>query len=131
MYVDSFWKLVDEVLNAVLFMLIGLTILVLPFHRGMVAAALLAIPVVLAARWISVAIPLTALARLRSRAPHSIKILTWGGLRGGLSIAMALSLPASSGRDLILGMTYAVVAFSILVQGMTFGPLLRRLERRG
>jgi len=130
MYLDSFWKLVDEVLNAVLFMLIGVTILVLPFHRGMLPAALLAIPVVLAARWISVAIPLTALGRFRKSTPHSIKILTWGGLRGGLSIAMALSLPASEARDVILGMTYAVVAWSILVQGMTFGPLLRRLERR-
>ena len=130
MYLDSFWKLVDEMLNAVLFMLIGITILVLPFHRGMLAAALLAVPVVLAARWLSVAVPLTALGRFRARAPHSIKILTWGGLRGGLSIAMALSLPAPSARDVILGMTYAVVAWSILVQGMTFGPLLRRLERR-
>ena len=130
MYLDSFWKLVDEMLNAVLFMLIGITILVLPLHRGMLAAALLAVPVVLAARWLSVAIPLTALGRFRARAPHSIKILTWGGLRGGLSIAMALSLPASEARDIILGMTYAVVAWSILVQGMTFGPLLRRLERR-
>jgi CPA1 family monovalent cation:H+ antiporter len=130
MYLDSFWKLVDEVLNAVLFMLIGVTILVLPFHRGMLAAALLAIPVALAARWISVAIPLTALGRFRQSTPHSIKILTWGGLRGGLSIAMALSLPTSEARDVILGMTYAVVGWSILVQGMTFGPLLRRLERR-
>ncbi|HEU4731166.1 MAG TPA: sodium:proton antiporter [Kofleriaceae bacterium] len=131
LYVESFWKLVDEVLNAVLFMLIGVTILVLPFHRGMVTAALLAIPVVLAARWVSVAVPLTALGRFRKSTPHSIKILTWGGLRGGLSIAMALSLPASEARDLLLGMTYGVVACSILVQGMTFGPLLRRLERRG
>ena len=130
MYVDSFWKLVDEVLNAVLFMLIGVTILVLPFHRGMLAAGLLAVPVVLAARWISVAIPLTVLGRFHQSTPHSIKILTWGGLRGGLSIAMALSLPGSESRDVILGMTYAVVAWSILVQGMTFGPLLRRLERR-
>ncbi|HEX2688718.1 MAG TPA: sodium:proton antiporter [Kofleriaceae bacterium] len=130
MYLDSFWKLVDEVLNAVLFMLIGITLLVLPFHRGMVRAALLAVPIVLAARWISVALPLTALGRFRASTPHSIKILTWGGLRGGLSIAMALSLPASNARDIILGMTYAVVAWSILVQGMTFGPLLRRLERR-
>jgi len=130
MYLDSFWKLVDEMLNAVLFMLIGITILVLPLHRGMLAAALLAVPVVLAARWLSVAVPLTALGRFRARAPHSIKILTWGGLRGGLSIAMALSLPASEARDIILGMTYAVVAWSILVQGLTFGPLLRRLERR-
>lgn len=128
-YVDAFWKLVDEVLNAVLFMLIGATTLVLPFHRGMLAAALIAIPVVLAARWISVAIPLTVLERFRTSTPHSIAILTWGGLRGGLSIAMALSLPASDGRDVILGMTYAVVACSILVQGTTFGRLLRRLSR--
>jgi CPA1 family monovalent cation:H+ antiporter len=128
-YVDAFWKLVDEVLNAVLFMLIGVTILVLPFHRGMLAAALLAIPVALAARWISVAIPLTALGRFRKSTPRSIEILTWGGLRGGLSIAMALSLPASSGRDVVLGMTYADVACSILVQGLTFGPVVRRLTR--
>jgi len=130
LYLGSFWKLVDEVLNAVLFMLIGITILVLPFHPGMLSAGLLAIPIVLAARWLSVALPLTALARFRARTPHSITLLTWGGLRGGLSIAMALSLPTSTGRDLIVGMTYAVVAWSILVQGMTFGPLLRRLERR-
>jgi CPA1 family monovalent cation:H+ antiporter len=129
LYVDAFWKLVDEVLNAVLFMLIGTTTLVLPLHRGMLAAALLAIPIVLAARWISVAIPLKVLARFRASTPHSIAILTWGGLRGGLSIAMALSLPASDGRDVILGMTYAVVACSILVQGTTFGRLLRRLSR--
>jgi CPA1 family monovalent cation:H+ antiporter len=128
-YVDGFWKLVDEVLNAVLFMLIGATLLVLPFHRGMVWCGLLAIPIALAARWISVAVPLVALGRFRKSTPHSIKILTWGGLRGGLSIAMALSLPASDGRDVILGMTYAVVACSILVQGTTFGPLLRRLGR--
>jgi CPA1 family monovalent cation:H+ antiporter len=128
-YIDAFWKLVDEVLNAVLFMLIGVTVLVLPFHLGMMLAALLAIPIALAARWISVAVPLTALGRFRESTPHSIALLTWGGLRGGLSVAMALSLPASSGRDVILGMTYAVVAFSILVQGTTFGPLVRRLTR--
>lgn len=128
-YIDAFWKLVDEVLNAVLFMLIGLTVLVLPFHRGMAWAALLAIPIALAARWISVAAPLIALGRFRQSTPHSIALLTWGGLRGGLSIAMALSLPASDGRDVILGMTYAVVACSILVQGTTFGPLVRRLTR--
>jgi len=73
---------------------------------------------------------LTTPGRFRATAPHSTKILTWGGLAGGLSIAMALSLPAPGTRDVILGMTYAVVAWSILVQGMTFAPLLRRLERR-
>jgi monovalent cation:H+ antiporter, CPA1 family len=128
-YIDAFWKLVDEVLNAVLFMLIGITVLVLPFHRGMVWAGLLAIPIALAARWISVAVPLIAFGRFRQSTPHSIALLTWGGLRGGLSIAMALSLPASGGRDVIVGMTYAVVACSILVQGTTFGPLMRRLTR--
>jgi CPA1 family monovalent cation:H+ antiporter len=128
-YIDAFWKLVDEVLNAVLFMLIGVTVLVLPFHSGMVWAGLLAIPIALAARWISVAVPLIAFGRFRQSTPHSIALLTWGGLRGGLSIAMALSLPASDARDAILGMTYAVVACSILVQGTTFGPLMRRLTR--
>ncbi|HEX3479916.1 MAG TPA: sodium:proton antiporter [Kofleriaceae bacterium] len=129
LYVDAFWRLVDELLNAVLFMLIGVTVLVLPFHRGMFAAGLLAIPIALVARWIAVSVPLAALGRFRQSTPHSTGILTWGGLRGGLSIAMALSLPESDGRDVILGMTYAVVAFSILVQGTTFGPLLRRLSR--
>jgi CPA1 family monovalent cation:H+ antiporter len=128
-YIDAFWLLVDEVLNAVLFLMIGLTVLVLPFHRGMAWAALLAIPVALAARWISVAVPLIAFGRFRQATPHSIALLTWGGLRGGLSIAMALSLPPSGGRDIILGMTYAVVACSILLQGTTFGPLMRRLTR--
>lgn len=128
-YLDAFWKLVDEVLNAVLFMMIGVTVLVLPFPRGTAWAGLLAIPIALAARWISVAVPLVAFGRFRQSTPHSIVLLTWGGLRGGLSIAMALSLPASDGRDVILGMTYAVVACSILVQGTTFGPLVRRLTR--
>ena len=128
-YIDAFWKLVDEVLNAVLFMLIGVTVLVLRFPHGMAWAALLAIPIALAARWISVAVPLVAFGRFRQSTPHSIALLTWGGLRGGLSIAMALSLPASGGRDVIVGMTYAVVACSILVQGTTFGPLVRRLIR--
>jgi CPA1 family monovalent cation:H+ antiporter len=128
-YIDAFWLLVDEVLNAVLFLMIGITVLVLPFHRGMAWAGLLAIPVALAARWISVAVPLIAFGRFRQATPHSIALLTWGGLRGGLSIAMALSLPPSGGRDVIVGMTYAVVACSILVQGTTFGPLMRRLTR--
>lgn len=128
---DMLWKLIDEILNAVLFMMIGLTILILPVHAHLAAAALGAIPLVLLARWVSVATPLTVLRPFRSASPHSIKILTWGGLRGGLSIAMALSLPPSDARDVTLAMTYAVVAFSILAQGLSFAPFLRRLERRG
>jgi CPA1 family monovalent cation:H+ antiporter len=91
-------------------------------------AAALAVPLVLLARWVSVAAALGVAPRIRKTIPHSIKILTWGGLRGGLSIAMALALPAGTARDVILVMTYAVVAFSILVQGLTFGWLLRVLN---
>ena len=126
-HVDLFWKLIDDILNAVLFLMIGMAVMLLTVSSAIATAAAIAIPVVLAARLISVAIPMTLLRKLRGASPHSITILTWGGLRGGLSIAMALALPDSSARDVILFMTYAVVAWSILVQGLTFGPLLRRL----
>ena len=91
------------------------------FLFGAVVTAAM-IPLVLAIRWISVAVSALPLHLRLPRRYASLLILTWGGLRGGLSIAMALSLPASDGRDVLLGMTYAVVAFSILIQGMTFGP---------
>lgn len=126
-HVDLFWKLVDDILNAVLFLMIGMAVMLLTVSSAIAAAAAIAIPVVLVARLCAVAIPMTLLRKLRGATPHSIKILTWGGLRGGLSIAMALALPASPARDVILFMTYAVVAWSILVQGLSFGPLLRRL----
>jgi Na+:H+ antiporter len=92
-----------------------------------VGAACVAVPIALGARLVAVAVPTTLLRPLRASSPHSIKILTWGGLRGGLSIAMALSVPAGGAHDVTLVMTYAVVACSILVQGLTFGRLLRRL----
>jgi CPA1 family monovalent cation:H+ antiporter len=125
--VDLFWKLIDEILNAILFLMIGLAIMIVPVSFSVASAAALAIPLVLAARWISVASTLSIVPGVRKAIPHSITILTWGGLRGGLSIAMALALPAGRARDTILVMTYAVVAFSILVQGLTFGALLRAL----
>jgi CPA1 family monovalent cation:H+ antiporter len=125
--VDLFWKLIDEVLNAILFLMIGLAIMIVPVSMSVAGAAALAIPLVLAARWISVASTLSLVPRVRKAIPHSIAVLTWGGLRGGLSIAMALALPAGEARDTILVMTYVVVAFSILVQGLTFGALLRAL----
>ncbi len=128
LHVDLFWRLIDEILNAVLFLMMGLTIIIIPISSSVLGAAALAIPIALAARWASVAAALVTLPRVRAAIPHSITLLTWGGLRGGLSIAMALSLPAGKVHDLVLVMTYAVVAFSILVQGLSFGPLVRRLK---
>ena len=125
---DTFWELADEVLNTVLFLLIGLEVMVLSYTWLSLFGSFLAIFIVLAARLISVSIPINVLARIRSFSPHVIKILTWAGLRGGISIAMALSLPAGPERDVLLAITYAVVVFSILVQGLTISPLLKMLR---
>ncbi len=125
-HLDTFWELVDEILNAVLFVLIGLEIVVLTLKLPYLAAGLLAIPTVLLARWISVGIPVSLFRNWRRFTPHVVKIMTWGGLRGGISVALALSLPPGPGRELLLTMTYVVVVFSILVQGLTIPALLRR-----
>jgi monovalent cation:H+ antiporter, CPA1 family len=121
---DEFWELIDEILNAVLFLLIGVEVLVLTFHGQYLLAGLLLIPVVLLARFISVGAPI-ALFRLRREFPtRTVRILTWGGLRGGISVALALSLPAGAVREQLLMATYAVVLFSLLIQGTTIGRLL-------
>ena len=128
-YVDKFWELIDEVLNALLFVLMGLEVLVLNIPGRTVLAGLAAIVVVLVARLAAVALPL-GLLRIRAtfqRSDHSLTVLTWGGLRGGLSVALALSLPASMPRELLVGITYVVVVFSIIGQGLTIGPLVKRL----
>ncbi len=124
-HVDTFWELVDEILNVVLFLLIGLELLVLPIERGWVVAGLLSIPIVLSARWLSVAGVIGPLSLVRAPSKGAIPVLTWGGLRGGISVAMALSLPAASSRSLVLTLTYFVVVFSILVQGLTVGRVIR------
>jgi CPA1 family monovalent cation:H+ antiporter len=131
-HLDSFWELIDEVLNAVLFVLLGLEVLAVDFTGGDLAAGLLAIPVVLLARLLSVALPVWLLSIRRPMEGSAVRVLTWGGLRGAISVALALSLPREMAeRDLILVMTYVVVVFSILVQGLTIGPLARRwLARR-
>ncbi len=122
-HLDSFWELMDEVLNAVLFLLIGLEILVVSVSRPALAAGLLLIPAVLLARWVSVGLPVLLLRPFFSFSPGMVRILTWGGLRGGISVALALSLPPSGERDTLLTVTYIVVVFSILVQGLTLKPL--------
>jgi CPA1 family monovalent cation:H+ antiporter len=129
-HLDNFWELVDEVLNAVLFVLIGLELLVLTLSAQYLLAGLLAIPLVLLGRAISAGLPIAYMRRFRSFSPGVVTILTWGGLRGGISVALALSLPAGDTRDLLVTVTYCVVVFSILVQGLTLGPVVRAMASR-
>ncbi len=131
---DLFWEIIDELLNGILFVLIGLEVLVIDFQSVYVIAGALAVVTALVARLLSLLVPAAVVKFRPSRSlgKGALLTLTWGGLRGGLSVAMALSIPASAGnevashRDVILVMTYAVVVFSVLVQGLTLGPLARR-----
>ena len=125
-HLDTFWELVDEILNAVLFLIIGLEVMVLDFSPAVWAAGLVLALVVLVCRLVAVGIPVNALRRFgREFHPHAVKILTWGGLRGGISVALALSIPSGSERDLIVAVTYVIVVLSILVQGLTIGRLVK------
>jgi monovalent cation:H+ antiporter, CPA1 family len=128
-HLDTFWELVDEVLNVILFVLIGLEVLVLSFNRIYLVASAILIPLLLLSRFASVALPVVILRRFRTFSPNVIKILTWGGLRGGISVAMALSLPPGRYRDVILTITYAVVVFSVIVQGLTVGKLVASVKQ--
>lgn len=123
-HVDAFWSMTDEVMNAVLFLLIGLEFFAIRPHASTFFAAALAVPVVLAARFLSVGVPLAAIGVYRRFARGLVPVLTWSGLRGGISVAMVLSLPPFDGRDVLLACTYAVVVFSILVQGLTVRRVL-------
>jgi CPA1 family monovalent cation:H+ antiporter len=121
-----FWELLDEIMNAVLFMLMGLVLVIITMTTERFVLGLLAIPVLLIARFISVGLPITCIRFFRNVESGTVRLLTWGGLRGGISIALALSLPPMPEKELLLAMTYIVVVFSILVQGMTFPHLVNR-----
>ncbi|KAE9530281.1 cation:proton antiporter [Testudinibacter aquarius] len=137
-YLDHFWEMIDHFLNSLLFLLIGLALLLINISWQSFLLMLLAIPICLAARYLSLWVPYVALSRFRTYNPYTLKIMTWGGLRGGLALAMALSIPAQTAmigetqldvRDVILVMTYAVVMFSILVQGLTIEKMIQQAKK--
>jgi len=129
-HVHQFWELLDELLNAVLFVLVGMEVIVIrfPVSPGLALfAGVATIVVALAARWLTVGLPVVVFRRAFRLPAGAAGILTWGGLRGGISLALALALPAGPHRETLIALTYCVVAFAILVQGLTFGRLVRRV----
>jgi len=126
-YIDKFWEMIDEFLNAILFLLIGLEMLILPFNKLYLLLGILSIPIALAARYLSVWLPISLLKSRTAFERNAISILTWGGLRGGISVALALSIPSGMHGQLFISITYVIVLFSIIVQGLTIGKVARRL----
>lgn len=130
-YVDAFWTLIDEILNAVLFLMIGFEVFAVAFGIDALIAGVLGIGLSLIARFAAVAVPVTLLRPFRGFSPGVVRVMTWGGLKGGISVALALSLPEGEWKPLILTVTYMIVLFSIVVQGLTVAPLARRLTPEG
>ncbi len=126
-HLTNFWTLIDEILNAVLFLLIGLEVIIISITPSLMWVSLIAIPLVLGARFVAVAVPIGVFGLFRDFTKGAIPVLTWGGLRGGISVALALSLPNGDEKDAIVTVCYTVVVFSILVQGMTIGKLVQRV----
>jgi CPA1 family monovalent cation:H+ antiporter len=127
LYVDKFWELIDILLNAILFVLIGMELLILTYAGSYLLAGVLAIPIVLLGRHLALWAPVKIFERRLDFVPRTHTMLTWGGLRGGISIALALTLTEEMNRELFLVVTYVVVVFSILVQGLTIEGVMRRL----
>jgi len=130
LYIDKFWELVDVLLNSVLFVLIGMEILVLTFNTHYMLAGLLTIPALLLARYVSLMLPVRLYAKKLNFIPGTNLIMTWGGLRGGISIALALNLTQDMNRDLFLVITYIIVVFSIIVQGLSVGKLIKKVKNK-
>ncbi|WP_178986195.1 cation:proton antiporter [Winogradskyella helgolandensis] len=130
LYVDKFWELVDVLLNTILFVMIGMEMLVLSLDGKFIYAGLLAIPLILMCRYISLWLPIKFFEKRLDFVPKTNLIMTWGGLRGGISIALALSLTKDMHRELFLVITYVVVVVSIVGQGLTVGPIIKRLTKK-
>ncbi len=128
-HVETFWNLLDEILNAALFLLIGFEVIALSFTTPELLGMLAAIPIALAARFVAVSLPITVLGLRQEFTKGAIPVLTWGGLKGGISVALALSLPDVAAREPILAITYGVVVFSIIVQGLSIRRVVERTVR--
>jgi len=128
-YVDKFWELIDVLLNTILFVMIGMEMLILTFRFDYILAGLIAVPLVLLCRYVSLWLPIKFFDKKLQFVKHTNLIMTWGGLRGGISIALALSLTQDMDRDLFLVITYIIVVFSIIGQGLTVGPIIKQLSK--
>jgi CPA1 family monovalent cation:H+ antiporter len=128
-YIDKFWELLDEILNAILFVLIGLELVIIPIENRIIFLSLALLLLSLLARYISILVPSLLISLREKISQHTIMILTWGGLRGGISIALALSIPSGMNKEIWVMVTYVIVCFSILVQGLTIGKLAARKEK--
>jgi len=129
-HLDTFWELLDEMLNSVLFVLIGLELLIISFTGVSMIIGMGAIVITLIARLLAISLPVQLLRPFQKPQRGAIRILTWGGLRGGISVALALSLPEFPYRDILISTTYIVVVFSIIVQGLTMAMLVQKLANR-
>ncbi len=129
-YVDMFWELLDEILNAVLFVLIGMEVLLVAFSASVLVAGTIAVAITLLARLLTVGLPVGLMRGAFNLPRGAWQVLTWGGLRSGISVALVLSLPTGSQRDTLLALTYCVVVFSVLGQGLTIGAVVRKTTKK-